>query len=134
MVEALKDGTIDVIVSSHDPQDVDTKRLPFSESADGAVGLETLLSAGLRLVHNGDVTLSRLIEAMSTAPAKLLGVEAGTLANGAAADFAVLDLEAPWVLDADKLQSRSKNTAFDEARFTGRVIETVVAGNRVYGA
>jgi len=134
MVSALKDGTLDVIVSSHDPQDVDTKRLPFSESADGAVGLETLLAAGLRLVHNGDVTLPRLIEAMSTAPARLLGIEAGTLGNGAMADFALLDLEAPWVLDAEKLQSRSKNTAFDEARFTGKVVETVVAGNRVYNA
>ena len=134
MVEALKDGTIDVIVSSHDPQDVDTKRLPFSESADGAVGLETLLSAGLRLVHNGDLSLSRLIEAMSTAPAKLLGIEAGTLAPGAPADFAVIDLEFPWVLDAEALHSESKNTAFDEARFSGRVMQTVVAGNPVYGA
>jgi dihydroorotase len=134
MVSALKDGTLDVIVSSHDPQDVDTKRLPFSESADGAVGLETLLAAGLRLVHNGDVTLPRLIEAMSTAPARLLGIEAGTLGNGAMAISPLLDLEAPWVLDAEKLQSRSKNTAFDEARFTGKVVETVVAGNRVYNA
>ncbi|QKV20544.1 dihydroorotase [Oricola thermophila] len=134
MVEALKDGTIDVIVSSHDPQDVDTKRLPFSESADGAVGLETLLAAGLRLVHNGDVTLARLVEAMSTAPARLLGIDAGTLAAGSAADFAILDLELPWVLDEDQLRSRSKNTAFEGARFTGRVVETVVAGNRVYGA
>jgi len=134
MVEALKDGTIDVIVSSHDPQDVDTKRLPFSESADGAVGLETLISAGLRLVHNGDLSLSRLIEAMSTTPAKLLGIEAGTLAPGAPADFAVLDLEFPWVLDAETLHSKSKNTAFDEARFTGKVMQTVVAGNAVYGA
>ncbi|MAZ15590.1 MAG: dihydroorotase [Ahrensia sp.] len=134
MVGALKDGTIDVIVSSHDPQDVDTKRLPFSESADGAVGLETLLSAGLRLVHNGDLSLSRLIEAMSTTPAKLLGIEAGTLAPGAPADFAVIDLEFPWVLDAETLHSKSKNTAFDEARFSGRVMQTVVAGNPVYGA
>ncbi|WP_223478594.1 dihydroorotase [Oricola indica] len=134
MVEALKDGTIDVIVSSHDPQDVDTKRLPFSESADGAVGVETMLSAGLRLVHNGDVSLSRLIEAMSTAPAKLIGIEAGTLAPGAAADFAIVDLDMPWVLDAEALHSRSKNTAFDGARFSGRVTETVVAGNRVYSA
>ena len=134
MVEALKDGTIDVIVSSHDPQDVDTKRLPFSESADGAVGLETLLSAGLRLVHSDDLSLSRLIEAMSTAPAKLLGIEAGTLAPGAPADFAVLDLEFPWVLDAETLHSKSKNTAFDAARFSGRVMQTVVAGNPVYVA
>jgi dihydroorotase len=134
MVEALKDGTIDVIVSSHDPQDVDTKRLPFSESADGAVGVETMLSAGLRLVHNGDVSLSRLIEAMSTAPAKLIGIDAGTLVPGAAADFAIVDLDMPWVLDAEALHSRSKNTAFDGARFSGRVTETVVAGNRVYSA
>lgn len=134
MVEALRDGAIDVIVSSHDPQDVDTKRLPFSEAADGAVGLETLLAAGLRLVHNGDVTLSRLIEAMSTAPARLLGIEAGSLAPGAPADFAILDLDAPWVLDADRLRSKSKNTAFDGARFSGRVLQTVVAGNPVYSA
>ncbi|MCI5075823.1 dihydroorotase [Oricola sp.] len=134
MVEALKDGTIDLIVSSHDPQDVDTKRLPFSEAADGAVGLETLLSAGLRLVHSGDVSLSRLIEAMSTAPAKLIGIDAGTLKPGAPADFVVLDLDAPWVLDAEHLHSRSKNTAFDGARFTGRVMQTVVAGTSVYDA
>lgn len=134
MIEALRDGTIDVIVSSHDPQDVDTKRLPFSESADGAVGVETLLSAGLRLVHNGDVTLSRLVEAMSTTPARLLGIEAGTLQPGACADFALLDIDMPWVLDANTLHSRSKNTAFEDARFTGRVMQTVVAGNRVYSA
>ncbi|MFZ2101321.1 MAG: dihydroorotase [Oricola sp.] len=134
MVAALRDGAIDVIVSSHDPQDVDTKRLPFSESADGAVGLETLLAAGLRLVHSGEVTLSRLIEAMATAPARLLGIEAGTLAPGAPADFAILDIDAPWVLDADRLRSKSKNTAFDGARFSGRVMQTVVAGNTVYSA
>jgi dihydroorotase len=134
MIAALKDGTIDVIVSSHDPQDVDTKRLPFSESADGAVGLETMLSAGLRLVHNGDITLSRLIEAMSTAPAKLLGIEAGTLKPGASADFAVLDLDRPWVLDTEQLHSKSKNTAFEDARFSGRVMQTAVAGETVYSA
>jgi dihydroorotase len=134
MVEALKDGTIDVIVSSHDPQDVDTKRLPFSESADGAVGLETLLSAGLRLVHSGDISLSRLIETMTTGPAKLLGIDAGTLRPGAAADFAILDPDMPWVLDANQLHSKSKNTSFEDARFTGRVVQTVVAGNSVYSA
>jgi dihydroorotase len=134
MVEALKDGTIDVIVSSHDPQDVDTKRLPFSEAADGAVGLETLLSAGLRLVHNGDIPLSRLIEAMSIGPARLLGIEAGTLAPGAAADFAIVDLDMPWVLDVDQLHSKSKNTAFESARFSGKVLQTVVAGQTVYSA
>ena len=76
MIEALKDGTIDVIVSSHDPQDVDTKRLPFADAAAGAIGLETLLAAALRLYHNGDVPLIRLVEALSTAPAKLFGLPA----------------------------------------------------------
>ncbi|TCD14482.1 dihydroorotase [Oricola cellulosilytica] len=134
MIAALADGTIDVIVSSHDPQDVDTKRLPFSESADGAVGLETMLAAGLRLVHSGDVSLSRLIEAMTAGPARLLSIDAGTLAPDAPADFAVLDLDAPWVLDAEALHSKSKNTAFEGARFTGRVLQTVVAGQQVYSA
>ena len=74
MVEALKEGTVDIIVSSHDPQDVDTKRLPFEEAAAGAIGLETLLAAALRLYHSGDVPLLRLVEALSTAPARLFGL------------------------------------------------------------
>ena len=68
LVEALADGTIDVVCSAHDPQDVEGKRQPFAEAADGAVGLETMLAAGLRLVHSGDVSLLRLVEAMSTKP------------------------------------------------------------------
>jgi dihydroorotase len=123
-----------VIVSSHDPQDVDTKRLPFSESADGAVGLETLLAAGLRLVHNGDVTLPRLIEAMSTAPARLLGIEAGTLGNGAPADFACSISRRPGCSTPRNCNRSRRTPPFDEARFSGKVIETVVAGNRVYNA
>ena len=83
MVEALADGTIDIIVSSHDPQDVDTKRLPFGEAADGAIGLETMLAAALRLHHSGDVGLMRLIDAMSTRPARIFGLDAGTLKTGA---------------------------------------------------
>lgn len=134
MIAALNDGTIDVICSSHDPQDVDTKRLPFSESADGAIGLETMLAAGLRLVHSGEVNLARLIEAMTAGPARLLGIEAGTLAPGASADLAIFDLDKPWVLDPNRLHSKSKNTAFEDARFSGKVVETVVAGNTVYSA
>jgi dihydroorotase len=79
MVEALRDGTIDIIVSAHDPQDVDTKRLPFADAAAGAIGLETLLGAALRLHHNGDVPLLRIIEAMSSAPARIFGLDAGSL-------------------------------------------------------
>lgn len=132
MITALADGTIDVIVSDHDPQDVDTKRLPFAEAADGAVGLESLLAAGLRLVNANQITLPTLIAAMSTNPAKRLGIEAGTLNKGAAADFAIVDLEEPWLLKTNDLKSKSKNTAFENARLTGRIQKTFVAGTCVY--
>jgi dihydroorotase len=132
MVEGVADGTIDVIVSSHDPQDVDTKRHPFAEAADGAVGLETMLPAALRLVHSGDVDWLTLFRALSTRPAEILGLEVGRLAPGAPADLVVLDPNTPWVLDADLLRSRSKNSPFDGARFEGRVLRTLVAGRTVY--
>lgn len=132
MVEALADGTIDIIVSSHDPQDVDTKRLPFADAADGAVGLETLAAAALRLHHSGQVPLMRLIDAMSTRPAAIFGLDAGTLKPGAKADITVLDLDEPWVLYKEALVSRSKNTPFENARFTGRVVQTYVAGKLVH--
>lgn len=131
-IEALADGTIDVIVSDHNPQDVDLKRLPWAECADGALGVETMLSAALRLVHAEQITLSRLIEAMALRPAQLLGIQAGTLKAGAAADIAIVDLDLPWVVDREKLHSRTKNSPFDEARLTGRVVSTIVAGRVVY--
>ena len=132
LVEALADGTIDVVCSAHDPQDVEGKRQPFAEAADGAVGLETMLAAGLRLVHSGDVPLIRLVHAMSTKPARLLGLEAGTLAPGAPADLIVVDLDRPWIVREEELKSRSRNTAFEGARMTGKVMRTVVAGRTVY--
>jgi dihydroorotase len=132
MVGGLADGTIDVIVSSHDPQNVDTKRHPFAEAADGAVGLETMLPAALRLVHNGDVTYLTLFRALATRPAELLGLEFGRLAPGAPADLILVDPDQAWVLDPDQLRSRSKNTPFDGARFEGRVLRTLVAGRTVY--
>ncbi|MBZ7921196.1 dihydroorotase [Ensifer adhaerens] len=134
MAEALADGTIDIIVSSHDPQDVDTKRLPFADAADGAIGLETLAAAALRLYHGGQVPLMRLIDAMSTRPAAIFGLDAGTLKPGAKADITVLDLDEPWVLYREAIVSRSKNTPFENARFTGRVVQTYVAGKLVHSA
>lgn len=134
LVQALADGVIDVIVSSHDPQDEDTKRLPFSEAADGANGLETLLAAALRLVHNGHITLPKLIDVLSSSPARLLGLDAGTLTRGAPADLIVFDPDAPWMVDRDVLRSRSKNTPFDEARMQGRVERTMVGGRFVHPA
>jgi dihydroorotase len=134
MVEALRDGTIDIIHSAHDPQDVDTKRLPFSEAAVGAIGLETLLAAALRLHHSGDVPLLRLVDALSTAPARLFGLPGGTLKPGAPADLILVDLDAPWIVREADIRSLSKNTAFEGARMQGRVLQTMVAGRTVFTA
>ena len=134
MIEAVKDGTIDVIVSSHDPQDVDTKRLPFADAAEGAIGLETLLGAALRLYHNGDVPLLRLTELLSTAPARLFCLPGGTLKPGAPADLTVIDLEEPWIVREADIRSRSKNTCFEGARLQGKVLQTLVAGRTVFSA
>ena len=132
MVEALRDGTVDILVSSHDPQDVDTKRLPFADAASGAIGLETLLAAALRLHHNGDVPLMRLVDAISTAPAKRFGLPGGTLAPGVPADLIVVDLDEPWLVREQDIRSRSKNTCFEGARLQGRVLQTLVAGRTVH--
>ncbi|MBO9631234.1 MAG: amidohydrolase family protein, partial [Shinella sp.] len=132
MIEAIRDGAIDIIVSSHDPQDVDTKRLPFADAADGAIGLETMLAAALRLHHSGEVPLIRLIDALSTRPAKIFGLDAGTLAPGARADIVLIDPDEPWLATKDTFVSRSKNTPFEDARFTGRAVSTYVAGERVH--
>jgi dihydroorotase len=132
LVEALASGLIDVIMSDHNPQDVEVKRLPFAEAASGAVGLETMLTAGLRLVHNEEMDFKTLIRAMSTRPAELLGLPGGTLRAGAPADVIVIDPDIPWVLDPVDLKSLCKNTPFDEARFSGRVVRTIVGGRTVY--
>ncbi|WP_375634132.1 MULTISPECIES: dihydroorotase [unclassified Bartonella] len=132
MIEAIKDGIIDVIVSSHDPQSIDTKHLPFNDAAVGAIGMETLLSAALRLYHNESLSLLRITELLSTAPAKLFGLNAGTLKKGAHANLIVVDLEEPWVVSKEKLYSRSKNTPFENARFQGRVLQTFVKGKNVF--
>ncbi len=132
LVQALADGTIDVVVSSHDPQNADTKRLPFSEAEFGAIGLETLFSAALSLHHQEAVPLARLIEAMTLRPARILGLETGRLEPGAPADFALADPSASWKVEESRLRSRSKNTPFEHRVFEGRIVETVVAGRTVH--
>ncbi len=132
MVQGLAAGEIDVIVSSHDPQDVDVKRHPFAEAADGAIGLETLLAAALRLYHNGEIDLMALLRAMTINPAQLLGLPSGRLEKGAPADLILVDLGQPWVVDKAQLRSRSKNSPFDESKMQGRVLTTMVAGRMVY--
>ncbi len=134
LIAALADGTIDIIVSSHDPQDVDTKRLPFAEAADGAIGLETLFSAALRLYHGGHIGLSRLTECLSMRPAQIFGLPGGSLRAGLPADIAIADIHMPHVIDEAAIVSRSKNTPFEGARFSGKVLQTLVAGRTIYTA
>lgn len=134
LVAALNEGVIDAVVSDHNPQDVETKRLPFAEAADGALGIETLLGAALRLVHTGDVALPRLLEALTVTPAAILGREAGRLAVGAPADLVLIDPDLPYVLDKRTLKSRSKNSPFDEARLQGAATLTMVGGRIVFRA
>ncbi len=128
LIAALAEGVIDTIVSDHDPQDVETKRLPFAECADGAIGLETMLAASLRLVHSGDIALPVLLRALSSRPAALLGLDVGRMRVGAPADLVVFDKDAPFVLDPATLHSRCKNTPFDGARLQGEVRLTLVGG------
>jgi dihydroorotase len=132
LVEAVTSGLVDVVMSDHNPQDVETKRLPFAEAAPGAIGIETMLTAGLRLVHNGELDLAKLLKSLSSRPAELLGLQGGTLKSGAPADVIVIDADVPWVLDPAELKSKCKNTPFDEARLQGRVVRTIVAGRTVY--
>ncbi|WP_333683502.1 dihydroorotase [Pontibaca methylaminivorans] len=132
VVEALREGLIDIISSMHTPQDEESKRLPYEEAASGAVALETLLPAALRLVHGGQISLPALFRALALNPARRLGLPSGRLASGAPADLVVFDADAPFVLDRETLHSKSRNTPFDGARLQGRVLATLVAGRTVY--
>ena len=132
MIAALRDGVIDILCSMHTPQDEESKRLPFEAAASGAVGLETLLPAALRLYHNGDMDLPGLFRAMALNPARRLGLEAGRLSAGAPADLVLFDPDLPFVLDRFTLNSKAKNTPFDGARMQGRVDRTWVDGQIVF--
>ncbi len=133
VIEAVKSGLIDIICSMHTPQDEESKRLPYEEAASGAVGLETLLPAALRLVHAGQIDLPRLFRALSLNPSHRLGLASGRLMAGAPADLVLFDPDAPFVLDRATLKSKSKNTPFDGARMQGKVLGTWVAGVEVSG-
>ncbi|MDQ2093833.1 dihydroorotase [Rhodalgimonas zhirmunskyi] len=132
-VEAIGTGLIDIISSMHTPQDEESKRLPFEEAASGAVALQTLLPAALRLYHADNLSLPQLFRALSMNPAKRLGLASGRLAKGAPADLVLFDAHAPLILDRFALLSKSKNTPFDGARMQGKVLATYVAGERVFG-
>jgi len=133
LLSGVNDGTIDVIVSAHDPRPAGEKRLPFAEAGAGAVGLEVLLSAALSQVADEKLDLVAALAAMTCNPATLLGLESGRIAEGAPADLILIDPHAPWVCDSDKLLSRSKNTPFDGRRMTGRAVKTICGGKVVFG-
>lgn len=132
MVEALRSGVLDVIHSDHDPQDSEGKRHPFADAATGAIGLETLLSAALRLVHSGDVDLMTVLRAMTSRPAEILRLDSGRIARGAPADICIFDMHYPWVVEEARLRSRSRNTTFENARMTGKAVTTIAGGKVVF--
>jgi len=132
VIDGLNSGAIDTIHSGHDPQDSEVKRQPFAEASDGAIGLETLLAAALRLFHSGDVPLMTILRAMTSRPAEILGLSSGRINMGAPADLIIFDPEFPWVVKEGLLRSRSRNTAFEGARMQGAVMHSFVAGRAVF--
>ncbi len=129
---ALAEGVIDAIASDHAPQDQDSKRLPFAQSAAGGVGLETLLPVSLELHHNGRMGLLEVLRRLTCAPAALLGLETGRLAAGLPADLVLFDPDRAWKVDADRFHSKSKNSPFDGRPVQGVVARTVIDGRTVF--
>jgi len=132
VAEAVADGTIDAIASDHSPHDQDSKRLPFAIAAPGIAGLETLLPLSLALVHDGLMPLLDLLARLTGAPAAILGLEAGQLRRGAAADLTLFDVERAWRIDPDAFVGKSKNSPFDDHPVQGAVLRTVVDGRTVF--
>ena len=128
LVEGINDGTIDVIVSDHKPEDEESKRLTFAKAATGAAGVETLLPLALELFHNKSIKLNKLIAAMTSNPAKILGIKKGSLDVGNDADLCQLDINRPWVVKQNKLKSKSKNTPIENRKLQGQVLKTFVKG------
>ena len=132
LVQGLNDGTIDIIVSDHKPEDEEQKRLTFAQAATGATGIETLLSLSLELYHNGSVKLEKIIAALTSNPSKILKINKGNLSVGNDADFSIVDINKPWIVKQENLVSKSKNTSIENKRLQGKVISTYVKGQELY--
>jgi len=132
VIDGLADGTIDAIASDHAPWDQDSKRLPFSSAAYGIVGLETLLPLSLELYHNRHLSLLEVIARLTANPAQILGLPAGHLATGAAADLVLFDADLPWRICTDDFRSKSKNAPFDGRPVQGRIARTIVDGRTIF--
>jgi dihydroorotase len=134
VIAGLADGTIDAITSDHAPQDQETKRVPFAQAEHGVVGLETLLPLALALYHKKRLSLLDLLKKLTSAPAAILRLPLGRIAKGAAADLVLFDPDRPWMVDAKRFKSKSKNSPFDEMPVMGQVLRTVVAGRTLFEA
>ena len=132
LVNGVNDGIIDVIVSDHKPEDEESKRLTLAQAATGASGIETLLPLALELFHNKSIKLSKLISSINSNPAKILEIDKGTLEKGKDADLCVVDINKPWVVDKDKLKSKSKNTPIENRKLQGQVLKTFIKGEIAY--
>jgi dihydroorotase len=134
VIEGLRDGTIDLICSGHDPRTAEEKRVPFAQSAPGMVGVETLLPLTLSLVHNDILSLQDAIDRLTCNPARIFGLPEPSLAVGAVADFVLLKTDAPWKLTEEMLTSAAKNTPFESMPLEGRVQMTFCNGVMVFDA
>jgi len=132
LVKGLSDGTIDVIVSDHKPEDEEQKRLTFAQAQTGASGIETLLSLSLELFHNGSIKLETIIQSLTSNPAKILKIDKGNLSVGNDADFCIVDLNKPWILKQENLYSKSKNTPIENKKLQGKVTNTFVKGEELF--
>ncbi|WP_408988229.1 dihydroorotase [Sphingomonas sp. SUN039] len=131
-IEALRDGTIDVLCSAHDPRGPEAKRLPFADAEPGASGAETLLTLALGLVRDGVIDLPRLAALTSANPAKLLGVDCGRLETGAPADLVIVDPDKPWRIDGARFASSAGNTPFDGLPVQGKAVRTIKGGRTIF--
>jgi len=132
LVQGIKSGLIDVIVSDHTPEDEEGKRLPYSQAATGAIGIETLFPLALEMYHNESLSLGKIIQALTINPAKILKINKGTLKKGSDADICIFDLDTPWVIKADLLKSKSKNTAVEDRKVQGKVLMTFLNGELAF--
>ncbi len=132
LVKGLSDGTIDVIVSDHKPEDEEQKRLTFAQAQTGASGIETLLALSLELFHNGSIKLETIIQSLTSNPAKILKIDKGNLSIGNDADFCIVDLNKPWIIKQENLYSKSKNTPIENKKLQGKVTNTFVKGEELF--
>ena len=132
LIKGINQDLIEVIVSDHKPEDEESKRLTFSQAATGASGIETLLSLALELVHNESVKLSKIIQCLTSNPAKILRIDKGSLSIGNDADFCIVDLFKPWIVKKENMISKSKNTCIEDKKLQGKVLNTYIKGVELY--